>query len=155
MSVFVSCNWNLLSYDSSFIVHLLWHGVRCYSVACFFFSSRRRHTRCALVTGVQTCALPICRRQYRDALQKLPVAHARLHLVLRWRREQSVARSRFCAGVLPRTVLSKPVKWPALPNWSGGPFFVTPASNRRMRKRLPAFTYFLFCYFYLVWRPTK
>src|SRR3546814_2809735 len=27
----------------------------------FFFSSRRRHTRCALVTGVQTCALPIFR----------------------------------------------------------------------------------------------
>src|SRR3546814_1366849 len=27
----------------------------------FFFSSRRRHTRCALVTGVQTCALPIYR----------------------------------------------------------------------------------------------
>src|SRR3546814_2658215 len=27
----------------------------------FFFSSRRRHTRCALVTGVQTCALPIWR----------------------------------------------------------------------------------------------
>src|SRR3546814_20583372 len=26
---------------------------------CFFLSSRRRHTRCALVTGVQTCALPI------------------------------------------------------------------------------------------------
>src|SRR3546814_8247394 len=25
----------------------------------FFFTSRRRHTRCALVTGVQTCALPI------------------------------------------------------------------------------------------------
>src|SRR3546814_9953354 len=24
-----------------------------------FFSNRRRHTRCALVTGVQTCALPI------------------------------------------------------------------------------------------------
>src|SRR3546814_4854211 len=31
-----------------------------YSI-CFFFSSRRRHTRCALVTGVQTCALPILR----------------------------------------------------------------------------------------------
>src|SRR3546814_4755782 len=28
----------------------------------FFFSSRRRHTRCALVTGVQTCALPISPR---------------------------------------------------------------------------------------------
>src|SRR3546814_9967062 len=32
----------------------------CYFCFCFFFfSSRRRHTRCALVTGVQTCALPI------------------------------------------------------------------------------------------------
>src|SRR3546814_609072 len=31
-----------------------------YDYICFFFfSSRRRHTRCALVTGVQTCALPI------------------------------------------------------------------------------------------------
>src|SRR3546814_6190625 len=29
-------------------------------VYLFFFSSRRLHTRCALVTGVQTCALPIC-----------------------------------------------------------------------------------------------
>src|SRR3546814_8473562 len=40
--------------------------VRCGTGLCFrsyfysfFFSSRRRHTRCALVTGVQTCALPI------------------------------------------------------------------------------------------------
>src|SRR3546814_3078583 len=33
-----------------------------YLVLCFFFSSRRRHTRCALVTGVQTCALPICQK---------------------------------------------------------------------------------------------
>src|SRR3546814_21201050 len=30
-----------------------------FMINCFFFSSRRRHTRCALVTGVQTCALPI------------------------------------------------------------------------------------------------
>src|SRR3546814_3765717 len=29
-------------------------------VGFFFFSIRRRHTRCALVTVVQTCALPIC-----------------------------------------------------------------------------------------------
>src|SRR3546814_10343470 len=38
--------------------------IMCYSlllfICFFFFSSRRRHTRCALVTGVQTCALPIC-----------------------------------------------------------------------------------------------
>src|SRR3546814_6762817 len=33
----------------------------------FFFSSRRRHTRCALVTGVQTCALPILREINPDA----------------------------------------------------------------------------------------
>src|SRR3546814_4485639 len=30
-----------------------------FSLFDFCFSSRRRHTRCALVTGVQTCALPI------------------------------------------------------------------------------------------------
>src|SRR3546814_1982600 len=34
----------------------LWCLLSC---VLFFFSSRRRHTRCALVTGVQTCALPI------------------------------------------------------------------------------------------------
>src|SRR3546814_6252103 len=34
--------------------------IDCYFIV-FFFSSRRRHTRCALVTGVQTCALPISR----------------------------------------------------------------------------------------------
>src|SRR3546814_20978822 len=32
----------------------------------FFFSSRRRHTRCSLVTGVQTCALPIFVGRYQD-----------------------------------------------------------------------------------------
>src|SRR3546814_8844799 len=33
---------------------------------CFVYSSRRRHTRCALVTGVQTCALPIFHAQARN-----------------------------------------------------------------------------------------
>src|SRR3546814_11054023 len=42
-------------------------AVRLFCV-CFFFSSRRRHTRCALVTGVQTCALPI------SALMRLVLA---------------------------------------------------------------------------------
>src|SRR3546814_1962571 len=36
----------------------------------FFYSSRRRHTRCALVTGVQTCALPICPTRDYDAQEK-------------------------------------------------------------------------------------
>src|SRR3546814_17064097 len=34
-----------------------------YLFIVFFFSSRRRHTRCALVTGVQTCALPILNKE--------------------------------------------------------------------------------------------
>src|SRR3546814_4699493 len=38
----------------------------------FFFTRRRRHTICALVTGVQTCALPIYRDTY-DAIQELAV----------------------------------------------------------------------------------
>src|SRR3546814_13296906 len=33
----------------------------------FFLSSRRRHTRCALVTGVQTCALPISKKNLQSA----------------------------------------------------------------------------------------
>ena len=33
-----------------------------YRLQTYFFSSRRRHTRLLIVTGVQTCALPICRR---------------------------------------------------------------------------------------------
>src|SRR3546814_2788946 len=41
---------------SAFVVLFMFHVISFY---VFFFSSRRRHTRCALVTGVQTCALPI------------------------------------------------------------------------------------------------
>src|SRR3546814_8007839 len=49
-------------------------------VCCFFFSSRRRHTRCALVTGVQTCALPISPEPVRgDGMSSgfLPLARRR------------------------------------------------------------------------------
>src|SRR3546814_5204219 len=38
----------------------------------FFFSSRRRHTRCALVTGVQTCALPISAQLYDYQIEIAP-----------------------------------------------------------------------------------
>src|SRR3546814_16410157 len=38
----------------------------------FFFASRRRHTRCALVTGVQTCALPISAGRLRLLALPLP-----------------------------------------------------------------------------------
>src|SRR3546814_8442770 len=42
----------------------------------FFVSSRRRHTRCALVTGVQTCALPICFTPHVDCGDHVVVINA-------------------------------------------------------------------------------
>src|SRR3546814_5435438 len=54
MWVCVFCD-QLISSGACIVVELL-SGHECF---LFFFSSRRRHTRCALVTGVQTCALPI------------------------------------------------------------------------------------------------
>src|SRR3546814_12368181 len=45
----------------------------------FFFSSRRRHTSCALVTGVQTCALPICELAIGAAARAVP-ARERIRL---------------------------------------------------------------------------
>src|SRR3546814_8191539 len=44
-------------------------------VSVFVFSSRRRHTRCALVTGVQTCALPISMPGLIVAVQVGPGSH--------------------------------------------------------------------------------
>src|SRR3546814_8675527 len=43
----------------------------CYVSLLVFFSSRRRHTRCALVTGVQTCALPIFRQVTRPSISMI------------------------------------------------------------------------------------
>src|SRR3546814_18735432 len=47
----------MLCCDSTHILSV--EAVKCIGCVFFFYSSRRRHTRCALVTGVQTCALPI------------------------------------------------------------------------------------------------
>src|SRR3546814_4357677 len=43
----------------------------------FFVSSRRRHTRCALVTGVQTCALPISLRARLDKRRNAGISEIR------------------------------------------------------------------------------
>src|SRR3546814_9798135 len=40
----------------------------------FLFSSRSRHTRCALVTGVQTCSLPICMQIAQQTFSKIVLA---------------------------------------------------------------------------------
>src|SRR3546814_1191805 len=47
-------------------------------IVVFFFSIRRRHTRCALVTGVQTCALPIFLRQGQSISMTGSVARNRV-----------------------------------------------------------------------------
>src|SRR3546814_9008234 len=73
-------------------------------VAClvdlFFFSSRRRHTRCALVTGVQTCALPICNRLFELGLSPValalcgtsdPASQKRIDAILAEHRSESFA----------------------------------------------------------------
>src|SRR3546814_14042660 len=49
------------------------YGCRCVGVG-IFFSSRRRHTRCALVTGVQTCARPISPEDRHLGICKPPTA---------------------------------------------------------------------------------
>src|SRR3546814_6391089 len=51
-----------------------------YWICCFFFSSRRRHTRCALVTGVQTCALPILGGERVDQLGDAEILERRTEI---------------------------------------------------------------------------
>src|SRR3546814_8968117 len=48
----------------------------CVAEYVFFFSSRRRHTICALLTGVQTCALPILGRPGYSGAPALAAARA-------------------------------------------------------------------------------
>src|SRR3546814_20838607 len=61
----------------------------------FFFSSRRRHTRCALVTGVQTCALPIYRWQSDSQWPPKAAQPVRMYL-----RSDGHANSMYGDGVL-------------------------------------------------------
>src|SRR3546814_18994575 len=52
--------------------------------SCFFFSSRGRHTRCELVTGVKTCALPISAAAGSAQSDSLPLTAANLCNRARW-----------------------------------------------------------------------
>src|SRR3546814_6803397 len=88
----------------------------CVCSCIFFFSSRRRHTRCALVTGVQTCALPIfalsqayAREGIADAV---PFACAEA-----W--GEKVLRPLLDLPMMPRTLLN--INFPSVePNAVGG-----------------------------------
>src|SRR6184192_4186193 len=77
----------------------------------FFFSSRRRHTRCRLVTGVQTCALPISGRDRRAARRRARRPHRRLAPARRLRRRHSPRRRRPRS---PARVTTVPSALPAL-----------------------------------------
>src|SRR3546814_7220195 len=68
-----------------------------YFIVSFFFSSRRRHTRCALVTGVQTCALPISTEQTFELGDHLDEAAALLDegIFAKWVKNR--------CGIAPRT----------------------------------------------------
>src|SRR3546814_17542161 len=89
---------------------------RCVShlVLSFFFSSRRRHTRCALVTGVQTCALPIYALAILAALLAFAVLLRVLSVVLAllqywgFRLEEHCRRLPVERGLLTRLRTSAP-----------------------------------------------
>src|SRR3546814_1713236 len=76
----------------------------------FFFSSRRRHTRCALVTGVQTCALPIFGvRHRRDKGGLAGIRHAeQADIGQHFQLQPQLAPLAFLAfGFLPRCAIGR------------------------------------------------
>src|SRR3546814_1441229 len=78
----------------------------CVLVVCFyfFFSSRRRHTRCALVTGVQTCALPISPATPPEA-----TAHPDIWPQAHWPYKADPALEKRIAGLLQRMTVEEKV----------------------------------------------
>src|SRR3546814_9619100 len=79
-----------------------------YRLLLFFFSSRIRHTRCALVTGVQTCALPIylaCERPFEDKVVEFRVIARPCPIAIKIRRTNRLMRFLGVFGlglILPR-----------------------------------------------------
>src|SRR3546814_1618942 len=86
-------------------------------VFCFFFSSRRRHTRCALVTGVQTCALPIYERgtsnrapPFQEGCRNSPLRRYRQPPLHRWPVEPALQPRGDVAEVVEPDDLARLVK---------------------------------------------
>src|SRR3546814_6149046 len=75
-------------------------------ICFFFFSSRRRHTRCALVTGVQTCALPIFLAngiQATELCPELPIEAKKGHLLITDRYPATVCHTLVELGYVTRS----------------------------------------------------
>src|SRR3546814_4846143 len=124
-------------------------------VVLFFFSSRRRHTRCALVTGVQTCALPISPDRNRRCV---PAPRARSHRPGgRYDRRAGDDRPETGAGATARAngrTAARRAASPALPRrsgrcrrnrrprpWCDPLLFSSPPEPRVIRKSSPATSY--------------
>src|SRR3546814_2174126 len=65
-----------------------------------FFSSRRRHTSCALVTGVQTCALPICPVEVEPSAPTLEKPEGTASRLVRLRQRLSRSQGGLGRGLL-------------------------------------------------------
>src|SRR3546814_8116861 len=83
----------------------------------FFFSSRRRHTRCALVTGVQTCALPIFQLGVAGDELRLPLGNGRLGPPMSSSDSEAGARSLLLVGGQASRVTVDPA---LRPRWRDG-----------------------------------
>src|SRR3546814_15594798 len=79
-----------------------------YITLMFFFSSRRRHTRCALVTGVQTCALPVA----MGLMQLMPATWADMRRRLGLGSDPHAPRTNILAGTLYLRLMYDRVGYP-------------------------------------------
>src|SRR3546814_12236462 len=82
---------------------LIVYGLLC-CLVLFFVSSRRLHTRCALVTGVQTCALPICLSSFGHPQFLHPARPGRTD-----RRSAHRRHRRASPGLSPMKLLDQPI----------------------------------------------
>src|SRR3546814_6898244 len=102
----------------------------------FFFSSRRRHTRCALVTGVQTCALPIFSSWSFFSLISATIPAMRPGSLTMHGGGRSVGHAPICAKATDgRAQATVKVATPARIR---APFMITCSDGRLRRQREPA-----------------
>src|SRR3546814_4214517 len=94
-------------------------------VLCFFFSSRRRHTRCALVTGVQTCALPISFAAFLQDQGPITLALALPALAF------TLDAFAQLAGVQAETAATAAAPWPSRLRSAGGRLALALSSEER------------------------
>src|SRR3546814_3287086 len=92
----------------------------CIRTDMFFFSSRRRHTRCALVTGVQTCALPISTSEWQTLLDAADIPNAPLNTPVDILPDPQIKSTGFIAGFEHPTegllhIMRIPTQWSGTP----------------------------------------